>query len=68
MKNKTILYDYTFRTERGLYIGEKLTRSHGHADKLRQNYEKKYNCKIESHYNYKIIKINGRTVERSFYY
>ena len=63
MKNQIIkLYDYNFKLENGKYIGEKLCRSHAHAEKMRIRYEEKFGCKVTSEYWHLIIKKNGRTI------
>ena len=62
-KNQTqIFYDYNFKLENGKYLGEKLCRSHAHAEKKRLEYEQKYGCKVESQFWKKIVKRNGQTI------
>lgn len=61
-KNTIVLYDYNFKLANGLYTGEKLCKSHAHAEKKRQEYEKKYGCKVTAEFWKKIVKVNGRTV------
>lgn len=58
----SIFYDYNFKLADGSYIGEKLCRSHSHAEKKRIEYEKKYNCSVSSEYWKKIVKKNGRVI------
>lgn len=55
-------YDYYFKAENGQPIGEKLARSHSHAEKMRKNYEKKYNCSVEKTFLKKIIIKGGRCI------
>ena len=63
MRHKAVIfYDYNFKLENGSYLGEKLCRSHAHAEKKRQEYEAKYGCKVTAEFWKKIVKVNGRVI------
>lgn len=63
MNRTTTLYCYDFRPEKkGVKIGEKLARSHAHAEAMRQRYERKYGCTVNAIFFKKIVKKNGRVI------
>lgn len=56
----TAFYVYYFRAEdRSFVIGEKLCRSHDHAEKMRRKYEEKYGTEIAASFFKKVIIQNG---------
>lgn len=59
----TIYFDYYYKSNDGsLIIGEKLCRSHAHAEKKRQEYEKKYGKEINAIYFKKVVTNKGKTI------
>ena len=62
----TKLFDYYFCSDdQTVIIGEKLCRSHEHAEKMRRRYEEKYGKKISASF-FKIVIIRDGKVIKGF--
>lgn len=61
--DKSITYfDYNFKLADGKYLGEKLARSHNHAEQMRLNYEQRYQCRVEKIFYKKVIMKGGKCI------